>query len=215
MTVALRPADCVAVTWTAEGGATGDPRDDQDLVARAREGDAAAITALYRRYVDRIYRFAYRRMGTHHRAEEVTAATFERALRALPEFVWQGRGFEPWLFRIAANECAAWFRREHRSSRPRARLALVTYAADETAPDAAAGIEDAADAGELAQMRRALTRLNPRYQEVISLRYFSDLSTEEAAAAMGCSKAVLSVTLHRAVSALQRALARDADEEGR
>lgn len=200
-----------------EGPASADPRDDRVLVERASEGDAAAVTALYRRYVDRIYRFAYRRMGTHHRAEEVTAATFERALRGLPDFVWQGGGFEPWLFRIAANECAAWFRREQRASRPRARMAMVAYAADETVADAGERIEAAFDAAEVAALRRALGTLNPRYQEVISLRYLSELSTEEAAAAMGCSKAVLSVTLHRAVSALHRAIAREHQiaEEGR
>ena len=203
-------ADSVAVTWAPDGGTATEPVADRKLVERAREGDALAVAGLYRRYVDRIYRFAYRRMGTHHRAEEVTAATFERALRALPHFEWRGRGFEPWLFRIAANECAAWFRREQRTNRPRARLALVTYAADRAVEDASASLEITDD---VTRVRRVLSTLNPRYQEVISLRYFADLSTEEAAAAMGCSKAVLSVTLHRALAALQRALELGEDQE--
>lgn len=210
MTVAVCQADYVVVTWAPDGD-TADQAGDRDLVERAREGDERAVATLYRTYVDRIYRFAYRRMGTHHRAEEVTAATFERALRGLPHFVWRGGGFEPWLFRIAANECAAWFRREQRAGRPRARLALVSYAGDEPVNDVASSVESADD---VVRVRQVLATLNPRYQEVISLRYFADLSTEEAAAAMGCSKAVLSVTLHRAVSALQRALARD-EEDGR
>jgi RNA polymerase sigma-70 factor (ECF subfamily) len=199
----------VAVTWSPDEDAAPLAADDRELVERASGGDSVAVAVLYRRYVDRIYRFAFRRMGTHHRAEEVTAATFERALRALPHFVWRGAGFEPWLFRIASNECAAWFRREQRTSRPRARLALVTYAGDELVVDAGTDLDGGDD---VVRIRRALATLTPRYQHVIALRYFADLSTEEAAAAMGCSKAVLSVTLHRAVAALQRVLERDEAE---
>lgn len=211
MTLVLDTPDLAAVTCLPEEAPALDS-DERDLVERAQRGDAVAVATLYRRYVDRIYRFAFRRMGTHHRAEEVTAAAFERALRALPGFVWRGKGFEPWLFRIAANECAAWYRREQRPTRPRARVALVAYASDAPVADASAGLEAAA---EIEQVRRVLPTLHPRYQEVISLRYFADLSTAEAAEAMGCSKAVLSVTLHRALSALQRALEGEEKEDGR
>jgi RNA polymerase sigma-70 factor (ECF subfamily) len=48
--------------------------------------------------------------------------------------------------------------------------------------------------------------LPERYQEVISLRHLAGLDPEEAAAAMGCTKAVLAVTLHRATKALRRAI---------
>lgn len=208
--MALPTADLAVVSWLPDAQDATESTDEPSLVERAQRGDAVAVATLYRRYVDRIYRFAFRRMGAHHRAEEVTAATFERALRALPDFVWRGAGFEPWLFRIASNECAAWYRREQRSSRPRARVALVAYASDHPVADAAAQVE-ATDESE--RVRRALRTLHPRYQEVISLRYFADLSTAEAADAMGCSKAVLSVTLHRALSALQGALERDEQED--
>jgi RNA polymerase sigma factor (sigma-70 family) len=52
----------------------------------------------------------------------------------------------------------------------------------------------------------ALDTLNPRYQQAISLRYLSGLSHAEAALAMGCSKPVMAVTLHRALGALRRTL---------
>jgi RNA polymerase sigma factor (sigma-70 family) len=58
--------------------------------------------------------------------------------------------------------------------------------------------------GEIEHMLSALDTLRPRYQEALTLRYLSGLSAEEAAEAMGCTKPVLAVTLHRALGALRR-----------
>ena len=52
----------------------------------------------------------------------------------------------------------------------------------------------------------ALGTLRPRYQQALTLRYLAGMSADEAAAAMGCSKPVLAVTLHRALGALRRAV---------
>ena len=68
--------------------------DDGELVARARR-DPGAFGALYRRYVDRIYSFAHRRTWNREAAEDVTAATFERAYRHLDRFDSTGAGFGP------------------------------------------------------------------------------------------------------------------------
>ena len=54
-----------------------------------------------------------------------------------------------------------------------------------------------------------MDRLSPRYQQALALRYLADLSTDEAAAAMGTSKATLAVVVHRATRALRRALAEE------
>ena len=66
--------------------------------------------------------------------------------------------------------------------------------------------ERAGVAADLALLRDALSTLPERYQEVISLRYLADLEPAEAAAALGCTKAVLAVTLHRATKALRKAI---------
>ena len=172
------------------------------LVERAKD-DADAFAALYRRFLSPVYGFAFRRSGSREVAEEVTSATFERVWKALPGFEWKGGGFEPWLYRIAAVEVAAYYRNQQRSDQPRAQLALREYAL---------GGDGGDDEGtDLTALRAALAALRPRYQEAISLRYLSGLSHEEAAEAMGCSKAVMAVTLHRATAALRRAM----DKENR
>ncbi len=177
--------------------------DEAELVARARH-DPTAFGSLYRRYVDRIYAFAHRRTWTREAAEDITAATFERAYRHLDRFDADGAGFGPWLFRIAANELVDHYRREGRSRTDRGQRALRVLADDPVADDVD-GIERDDD---VQAMLAALGTLRPRYQRALTLRYLAELDADEAAEAMGCSKPVLAVTLHRALSALRRATER-------
>jgi RNA polymerase sigma-70 factor (ECF subfamily) len=181
--------------------------DERALIARACS-DPSAFGVLYRAYVDRIYAFAYRRTWTREAAEDVTAATFERALRHLERFDADGAGFGPWLFRIAANELVDHYRREGRTRSDRGQRGLHVLAGHP--------VEDDVDAiereDEVRAMIEALGTLRPRYQRALTLRYLAGLSADEAATAMGCSKPVLAVTLHRALGALRRAVEPDSSE---
>jgi RNA polymerase sigma-70 factor (ECF subfamily) len=58
--------------------------DEASLVERARH-DPAAFGALYDCYIERIYAYAARETGDTALAEDVTAATFEKALRQIPD----------------------------------------------------------------------------------------------------------------------------------
>ena len=181
--------------------------DERALIARARS-DPSAFGVLYRAYIDRIYAFAYRRTWTREAAEDVTAATFERALRHLERFDVDGAGFGPWLFRIAANELVDHYRREGRTRSDRGQRGLHVLA-DRSVEDDVDAIERE---DEVRDMIEALGTLRPRYQRALTLRYLAGLSADEAATAMGCSKPVLAVTLHRALGALRRAVEPDSSE---
>ena len=180
---------------------TFDPLDELSLVERART-DRDAFAELYRLYLPRIYAFAFRRCGSKPLAEDVTAATFEEALRSLPSFVPKGGGFGPWLFRIAANEIVDHYRADERARGRKGHRALTLLATP------AGGEEgDLPEGGEdQGRLLAALGTLNPRYQKAVSLRYLAGLSHAEAAEAMGTTKPVMAVTLHRALRALRRAL---------
>jgi RNA polymerase sigma factor (sigma-70 family) len=61
----------------------------------------------------------------------------------------------------------------------------------------------------VAGLLMAMDRLSPRYQRALELRYLAGLTPEEAAAALGTSKATMAVVVHRATRALRRALAEE------
>ena len=177
---------------------------ERALTDRAKV-DRDAFAELYRAHVGAVHRFAYRISGSREVAEEATSATFERALRAIATFEWRGGGVRPWLFRIASNEVNEIYRRSARVSGPRGQVALRALAAN-AHDDPMTATQGPGDPPELAAMRQALSTLNPRYREAITIRYLGEMSADDAAAAVGCSKAVLAVTLHRALGALRRSM---------
>lgn len=185
-------------------GGGGNQIDERRLVEAART-DADAFAQLYELYLNRIYAFALRRTTTRHVAEDITASTFERAYRTIHRFEWRGGGFGAWLFRIAANELADHYRKAGRAKSDRGQAALGQLHVAHTEDDLA-GVEF--DDGEITLMFAALDTLKIEYQEVISLRYLSGLTPEEAAAELGIGKPVLNVRLTRALKSLRKAMER-------
>ena len=138
--------------WDAE-------RDERALVERAK-ADPSAFAELYRRYLPRVYAFAYRRTGAVEAAEDVTSAAFERALRNLGSFAWRPGGFGPWLFRIVANELVDHHRRNGRAASERSLAAVARLGADDPRDPA----DEVGDRDAAAGLLIAMDRLNPRYQ---------------------------------------------------
>jgi RNA polymerase sigma-70 factor, ECF subfamily len=181
--------------------------DERELVEQART-DADAFAEIYRRHVDAIHRFAYRRCGDRELAEDITAATFERALARLDRFRWRPGGIAPWLFRIAANELTDHHRRQGRRRGDRRRRAADRLQDSVTFDD----VERVDDADRVALLRTALDDLNPRYQRVLTLRHLSGLDHEEAARAMGVTPSLMAVLVHRATASLRRSMNRLEEE---
>ena len=196
-----------AVVFRSKAAASAAPDDDERVLAERARHDSRAFAELYRRYVNRVYAFAYKRSGSTQVAEDVTSTTFERALRGMPTFEWRSGGFGAWLFRIAANELTNHYRRQGRTSSDKAQRAFRMYVAEAVSGGEFDRIETK---GRADVVREAMTTLNDRYQQVIALRFLSGMSHDDAARAMGMSKPVLAVTLHRAVAALRKAI----DERG-
>src|SRR5688572_27918006 len=79
-----------------------DPARERMLVARAGR-DGAAFGELYDFYLPRIYGFIYRRLRERSVTEDLTAATFERALAAQRDGRYAYDSFCGWAYRLAAN----------------------------------------------------------------------------------------------------------------
>ena len=75
---------------------------DCELVDAIRSGDQAAFTALYERYFDRVYHFAYARLRQHADAEEVAQETFVAVFRSIDAFVGRS-ALLSWIYGIAKN----------------------------------------------------------------------------------------------------------------
>jgi RNA polymerase sigma-70 factor (ECF subfamily) len=174
--------------------------DEASLVAAAKR-DPREFGPLYELYVDRIYRFAYRRVGTHHEAEDITSQTFQQALQALPNYEWRGLPFGAWLFRIAGNI----INRRGRTSGREVSVEDVTVFSgfEESDDDPADLVWRSEEASNLAEM---ITHLPPDQQRVLVLKFSHGLKNREIGDLMGRSEGAIKQLVHRALVALRAAM---------
>jgi RNA polymerase sigma factor (sigma-70 family) len=176
----------------------GRPPDDVALAERARHGDERAFEELVRTYQGIAFRTAYLFTGSSADAEEAVQVGFVKAWAALPRFR-RGAAFKPWLLRIVANEA----RNRRRSTRRRIELTLRASAA-QPPEDAAPSPEGAALGRERQEeLLRAVERLDERDRDVLTCRYFLELSEEETARALGVRQGTVKSRTARALERLR------------
>ena len=171
--------------------------DDEALAREARE-NPAAFAALYRRHLNRVYRYLLIRVGDVHDAQDLTAQTFLAALEGIAGY--RGRGeFVAWLLGIARRKAADHFR-QGRTTLP---LEAAAHVPDPNPlPDAV--VEQRS---RLERVTRALRSLSPDRAEALSLRVFGGLNAAEVGRAMGKSEAAVRMLVHRAMRDLRERLA--------
>ena len=77
------------------------------LVARAARGDAEALGALYDRYVDSTFRYAWYRLGDQHVAEDVISSAWQTAAQQIRSYSWPPTSFGAWLISLVRSELLA------------------------------------------------------------------------------------------------------------
>ena len=172
------------------------------LIAQART-DRAAFGHLYDLYVRRVYAFCALGGRTREEAEDLTAQTFERALRAIGRYEERGAPFSAWLLRIAAHVVA------DRARRAEPLDDADPFDDDNSARDAE---PDWVAEWEVATwLRGHLAALSEDQRQVVRLRYYDDRSFGDVAVRMDRSENAVKHLLRRALAALHAGI----HEEGR
>jgi RNA polymerase sigma-70 factor (ECF subfamily) len=178
-----------------------DGQDVDALAERARAGDRAAVGALYDRLADRVYRFAFFRVGRRADAEDLVQRVFLKMIESLPRYQSRGLPFEAWLFRLARNTVIGHLR-AHRPQQPLEALAEL----DSGRPGPEESVELAL---EFQRLGEALRELTPVQQEVIGYRFMAGLNAREIGLIIGKREGTVRALQFRGLSALRRALTRE------
>lgn len=175
-------------------------QDEKSLVERARKGDHEALTQIYEANFDRIYRYVVLKIGDRTEAEDITQQVFLNCVKSIRHYKYGSAPFSAWLYRIAHNQIVDHLRRK--SKRPTAQLdeSLVDGSREGDPSNLA---ELSVDIQTVIAASQNLTRAQ---QEVISLRFTSDLSVAEVAKIMGKSEGAIKALQHSAIAALRREL---------
>ncbi|MBN2016303.1 sigma-70 family RNA polymerase sigma factor [Candidatus Dojkabacteria bacterium] len=171
---------------------------EQKLVEQAKES-LKAFDQLYEYYLPRIFAYVLNRTANKQISEDVTSQTFIKAMTKIKTFRYKGFSFGAWLYRIAHNNLMDYYRKN-----PSLNIIDLSEVESKDRTD-----KEAEKSERQAIILEALKKLPKQYQEILSLKFFEELSNEEMAEVLGCKKETLAVKLHRSLKAFKKILEKE------
>ena len=173
-------------------------QDEQSLVRRSQQQDKEAFAELYEAYFDKIFRYIVFKIGDRTEAEDMTQQVFLKALKSISTYKHTEVPFSAWLYRIAHNQMVDHFRKSSRQQSTELTEAITPDDPDEN-PQLQTELKV-----DIEYMVKATRQLTKAQQEVIALRFSSDLPVAEVARLMGKSEGAVKALQHSAVVALRK-----------
>ena len=180
-----------------------DLEQEKDLVERARK-DAEAFGELYDLYYPKVFGYILRRTGSVEIAQDITSEVFFKALKNLGQFRWRGIPFSSWLYRIATNEIASYFRK---NKYRRLRLEEASDTASTSNPSTETEVLEAEEKlhrhEDFLLLHEKISQLPLKYQEVITLRFFENKRVRDISEILGKREGTVKSLLHRGLERLR------------
>ena len=155
---------------------------DLKLINRALEdGDSKAYNELMKLYRDPLYFMLYEKVGDQELAKDLTIESLGKAFKKLHLYT-PNYAFSTWLFKIATNNCIDFIRKkkknvlsiDNRFENEDGDSLMIELKSSGRDPE-----QEAMREQKIKLMREVVTKLKPRYQKLVELRYFKELSYEE------------------------------------
>ena len=172
-----------------------------DTIDACRRGDRAAFRTVYNAYKDRVFSIAlYALHGNADLAADVTQQVFVKLMNGIAKFRGDSE-FSTWLYRLVTNACVD----AQRRSGPRS--LVVNSDVLETLPHPESHEKAFARTQTAELVKRAVFALPSKLRLAMLLRYFEELSYEEIAVALNCSRGTVASRLNRGHRLLAKSLA--------
>ncbi|HHP7241292.1 MAG TPA: RNA polymerase sigma factor [Cyclobacteriaceae bacterium] len=174
---------------------------DFNLIDLATKGeDQTAFAELMDRYRKPVYHMILKMVRNVDDAEDLTIEAFAKAFKNLHRFK-KDYTFSTWLFRIATNNAIDFIRKKRLET-----YSLNTSYTDDNGDSVNIDVEDqnldpseeAVKAQKIELVRMFVTKLPAKYQRLVRLRYFDELSYEEIAKELEAPLGTVKAQLHRA-----------------
>lgn len=184
-----------------EGRFSAKALEDFKLIDMAVDGDDKAFGKLLQRYKRPVYHMILKMVRNIDDAEDLTMESFSKAFRSLPKFK-KDFTFSTWLFRIATNNTIDHIRKKKIKT-----LSIENTYTDDDGQSVGIDVEDVNNLNPQEEAIRAqkedliqqfVNLLPAKYQKLVRLRYFHELSYEEIAAELEAPLGTVKAQLHRA-----------------
>tara|TARA_B110001450_G_scaffold188718_1_gene176816 strand:- start:3521 stop:4138 length:618 start_codon:yes stop_codon:yes gene_type:complete len=174
---------------------------DYELVQRATKGkDQQAFSDLMEKYKDPIYYMLLKMVNNNDDAEDLTLEAFGKAFNRLNQYT-PNFAFSTWLFKIATNNCIDFLRKkkknvmsiDNRVSNNDGDEYMFEIKSDGMTPE-----EITVNEQKIQLIRKYVKKLKPRYQILVEMRYFKELSYEEISIELNLPLGTVKAQLFRA-----------------
>ncbi|MBN1915896.1 sigma-70 family RNA polymerase sigma factor [Candidatus Dojkabacteria bacterium] len=163
-------------------------------MAKAKK-DIRSFDKLYEYYLPRIFAYCLNRLANRETAEDITSQVFVGAVEGIKRFDLKKRNkFGTWLYRVAHNKIVDYYRKK----KPKFFGLFGNEVEEDSDPDEKMDMSQRQK-----QIVIVLKKLKPRYQQIISLRFYSEMKNEEIAQTMRMKKSNVALVLHRALRAFR------------
>jgi RNA polymerase sigma-70 factor (ECF subfamily) len=171
------------------------------VIAQAQLGDPGAFGEIYAKYAGLILRYLYVRVRDQEGAQDLTQEVFVRVIKGIGGFEYRGeKSFLGWLYTIANNVLIGQARRKRAVSTP---LDENMELVDPRGQDEVLSIYDRV------ALQQAIGQLTQDQQQVLTLKFFADMTNNEIATTIGRSEGAVKALQHRALQSLQQIMERE------
>jgi RNA polymerase sigma-70 factor (ECF subfamily) len=172
--------------------------DDELKLIELAQSNVQAFSKLYDIYFPKIYRYCLNRVGQKEIAEDITSQVFLKSIEIIKRFDTKRRlRLGPWLYAITHNLIID-------SVRRRSFFKELDQDINLNLIEESSAIERDLDISVMQkQIINVLNIINPRYAQIISLKFYSELNTDEIAVLMDIKNSQVPVIFFRALKAFK------------
>jgi RNA polymerase sigma-70 factor (ECF subfamily) len=185
---------------------------NEERLLREIADDPRKFGEIYDAFYGHIFGYVFRRTANYDAAKDVAAETFFRAYTGIGSFKWRNVSVLHWLYRIATNELNKYFDASSYSPESVRRIReeygveVTDYSTAET--ERIRVEEELETHKEFLRVNEFLKQLDPKYQDVISLRFFEQKSIKEIALILGKREGTVKSLLSRGIATLKERMTR-------
>jgi RNA polymerase sigma-70 factor (ECF subfamily) len=181
------------------------PANTEALVERCLAGDQTAWDQIVRQHWRKVFNLAYKFVGRHDEAEDLTQDIFLKIFKALHTFDRRAN-FQTWLISISRNLCIDHYRSVRKERETMARdvdASQLTPVSRERGPHSQLEQTDLKNL-----VRLALAELPPALRQAVVLRDLQEFSYQEIADQLGLPEGTVKSRINRGRLELARQLRR-------
>ena len=169
---------------------------ERNLIRKVQKGDKESFTLIFQHYHPYIKAYFRARKIENQNCEDLSSVVFEKALKGIDNFRWQGLSLSSWLYKIARNVLIDYFRDSEKTK-------LTTYSIEvvDNLPSAMDTPEEKALKDDTSfLLSRILSELPEREARIVYLKFFEGYTNKGISEILKLSETNVSTIVYRTVN---------------